>query len=200
MEAVGSPETLYPSTKLYSVTSQKTADLTFPTVMTNFVYKFCFFRSDIESLLKGYGICWRVSPRHNDRLCAGMGVNYFCIHNSRWLRPLWLAVCLHVQKSALPVKSKWGDPPCLMLQIGLTLLGVVLVVAVVNFWLLIPAAVMFAFIYVLRLYYVSTSRSIKRLEGISKLTCFLLFRRGPLCFHTLYGWVCMHTWQIVICL
>lgn len=81
----------------------------------------------------------------------------------------------------------FGSSFCLMLQIGLALLGVVLVVAVVNLWLLIPAAVMFAFIYVLRGYYVSTSRSIKRLEGISKLTCFLLFRMGPLFFDTLYG-------------
>jgi ATP-binding cassette subfamily C (CFTR/MRP) protein 4 len=60
-----------------------------------------------------------------------------------------------------------------MLQIGLALLGVVSVVAVVNFWLLIPTAVMFAFFYMLRMYYVCTSRSIKRLEGISKLTCIL---------------------------
>jgi hypothetical protein len=67
-----------------------------------------------------------------------------------------------------------------MLQIGLALLGVVLVVAVVNFWLLIPAAVMFAFIYVMRVYYVSTSRSIKRLEGISKLTCYFVIQEG--CF------------------
>jgi ATP-binding cassette subfamily C (CFTR/MRP) protein 4 len=76
----------------------------------------------------------------------------------------------------------------------------VLVVAVVNFWLLIPATVMFAFIYVLRVYYVSTSRSIKRLEGISKFTCFLSLRMTPLCFCTLYGWACVHTWQTVTCL
>ncbi|PNF26795.1 hypothetical protein B7P43_G17383, partial [Cryptotermes secundus] len=57
-------------------------------------------------------------------------------------------------------------------QIGLALIGVVLVVAVVNFWLLIPAAVMFAFIYVLRVCYVSTSRSIKRLEGITRSPVF----------------------------
>jgi ATP-binding cassette subfamily C (CFTR/MRP) protein 4 len=73
-----------------------------------------------------------------------------------------------------------------MLQIGLALLGVVLVVGVVNFWLLIPTAVMFAFFYMLRVYYVSTSRSIKRLEGVSKFTCFLSFRNGPLGFCSLY--------------
>ncbi|PSN47512.1 hypothetical protein C0J52_02253 [Blattella germanica] len=53
--------------------------------------------------------------------------------------------------------------------IGLQLMGVVLVVAIVNFWLLIPTGVMFAFFYLLRVYYVATSRSVKRLEGIRML-------------------------------
>jgi hypothetical protein len=70
----------------------------------------------------------------------------------------------------------------LMLQIGMALLGVVLIVAVVNFWLLIPTAVMFVFFYTLRVCYVSTSRSIKRLEGISKLMCFLSVGSDPMSF------------------
>lgn len=72
----------------------------------------------------------------------------------------------------------------LMLQIGLALLGVVLIVAIVNFWLLIPTAVMFVFFYMLRVCYVSTSRSIKRLEGISKLTCILSIGSDPMSFQT----------------
>jgi ATP-binding cassette subfamily C (CFTR/MRP) protein 4 len=61
----------------------------------------------------------------------------------------------------------------IVLQIGLSLLGIITVVAIVNVWLLIPTAVMFSIFYVLRLYFVATSRSIKRLEGISKLICYL---------------------------
>jgi len=60
-----------------------------------------------------------------------------------------------------------------VLQRGLGLLGVVTVVAVVNVWLLIPTALMLVLFYLLRVYYVTTSRSIKRLEGISKSTYHL---------------------------
>jgi hypothetical protein len=56
------------------------------------------------------------------------------------------------------------------LQIGLSLLGIIVVVAVVNVWLLIPAVVMFIIFCILRVYFVATSRSVKRLEAISKLT------------------------------
>jgi len=61
-----------------------------------------------------------------------------------------------------------------VLQIGLALLGIIIVVAVVNYWLLIPAAVMFSVFYVLRVYFVSTSRSIKRLEAIGKFIYLLI--------------------------
>jgi ATP-binding cassette subfamily C (CFTR/MRP) protein 4 len=57
-----------------------------------------------------------------------------------------------------------------VLQMGLSLLGAVTVVASVNIWLLLPAVIMFSVFYLLRVYFVATSRSIKRLEGISKLT------------------------------
>jgi ATP-binding cassette subfamily C (CFTR/MRP) protein 4 len=49
------------------------------------------------------------------------------------------------------------------------MLGVIVVVAVVNYWMLIPTVVMLVVFYMLRIYYVATSRSIKRLEGVSKL-------------------------------
>ncbi|XP_069701973.1 probable multidrug resistance-associated protein lethal(2)03659 isoform X2 [Periplaneta americana] len=57
-------------------------------------------------------------------------------------------------------------------QIGLSLLGVVIVVAIVNVWLMIPTLVMFILFYVLRRYYLSTSRSLKRLDGITKSPVF----------------------------
>lgn len=57
-----------------------------------------------------------------------------------------------------------------ILQIGLSLLGAVTVVALVNVWLLLPTVIMFSIFYLLRVYFVATSRSVKRLEGISKLT------------------------------
>ncbi|XP_049853309.1 probable multidrug resistance-associated protein lethal(2)03659 isoform X1 [Schistocerca gregaria] len=58
------------------------------------------------------------------------------------------------------------------LQIGLALLGIIVVVAVVNVSLLIPTAVIGVVFYILRLFYLSTSRSVKRLEGITRSPVF----------------------------
>lgn len=54
------------------------------------------------------------------------------------------------------------------LQIGLSLLGIIIVVAIANVWLLIPTLLVGIIFYYLRVFYLATSRSIKRLEGISK--------------------------------
>ncbi|XP_069668827.1 probable multidrug resistance-associated protein lethal(2)03659 isoform X2 [Periplaneta americana] len=58
------------------------------------------------------------------------------------------------------------------IQIGLVLIGVVIVVAIVNFWLILPSVVMFGIFYILGRYYVSTSRNVKRLEGITRSPVF----------------------------
>lgn len=55
------------------------------------------------------------------------------------------------------------------LQIGLQLLGIIIVVGIVNPWLLIPTFLIGVIFYLLRIFYLSTSRSVKRLEGVSKL-------------------------------
>lgn len=54
------------------------------------------------------------------------------------------------------------------LQIGLSLLGIIVVVSVVNPWLLIPTSAIGVLFYLLRIFYLRTSRNIKRLEGVSK--------------------------------
>lgn len=54
------------------------------------------------------------------------------------------------------------------LQIGLALLGIVVMVSVVNPWLLLPTAVIGVVFYLLRNFYLTTSRNVKRLEGVSK--------------------------------
>jgi hypothetical protein len=56
----------------------------------------------------------------------------------------------------------------LVFQIGLSILGIIVVVAVVNVWLLIPTFFVGVTFYLLRIVYLSTSRSVKRLEGLSK--------------------------------
>lgn len=54
------------------------------------------------------------------------------------------------------------------LQIGLSLLGIIIVVAIANVWLLIPTVFVGIIFYYLRIFYLATSRSVKRLEGVSK--------------------------------
>lgn len=54
------------------------------------------------------------------------------------------------------------------LQIGLTLLGIIVVVAVVSPWLMLPTFIVGIVFYLLRIFYLRTSRNIKRLEGVSK--------------------------------
>lgn len=54
------------------------------------------------------------------------------------------------------------------LQIGLALLGIIIVVAVVNPWLMLPTLLIGLVFYLLRIFYLATSRSVKRLEGVSK--------------------------------
>lgn len=54
------------------------------------------------------------------------------------------------------------------LQIGLALIGIIIVIAIVNVWLLLPTAIIGFIFYLIRIFYLSTSRSVKRLEGTSK--------------------------------
>uniref|UniRef100_A0A182YG78 ABC transmembrane type-1 domain-containing protein n=1 Tax=Anopheles stephensi TaxID=30069 RepID=A0A182YG78_ANOST len=52
----------------------------------------------------------------------------------------------------------------------LELAGIIVIVALANYWLLIPTAVMGAVFYVLRFIFLRTARNVKRVEAISK--CF----------------------------
>lgn len=54
------------------------------------------------------------------------------------------------------------------LQIGLVLVGIVIIVGVVNWWLLLPTVLIGVLFYLLRNFYLATSRNVKRLEGVSK--------------------------------
>ncbi|KAG8235221.1 hypothetical protein J437_LFUL015913 [Ladona fulva] len=65
-------------------------------------------------------------------------------------------------------------PQCMVdaLQIALSLVGIIIVVAVMNFWLLIPTIIIGVIFYLLRSMYLATSRSVKRLEGISRSPVF----------------------------
>ncbi|XP_014467782.1 PREDICTED: probable multidrug resistance-associated protein lethal(2)03659 isoform X2 [Dinoponera quadriceps] len=58
------------------------------------------------------------------------------------------------------------------IQIGLALLGIIVVVAIANPWLLIPTVIIGIVFYYLRVFYLATSRSVKRLEGVTRSPVF----------------------------
>ncbi|XP_050432547.1 probable multidrug resistance-associated protein lethal(2)03659 isoform X2 [Adelges cooleyi] len=58
------------------------------------------------------------------------------------------------------------------IQIGLTLLGIIIVVGIVNVYLMIPTFIVAIIFYKLRVFYLATSRSVKRLEGVTRSPVF----------------------------
>ncbi|KAH0544125.1 probable multidrug resistance-associated protein lethal(2)03659 [Cotesia glomerata] len=58
------------------------------------------------------------------------------------------------------------------IQIGLSLVGIIVVVSNAEKWLLVPTVIIGVIFYGLRVIYLSTSRSIKRLEGITRSPVF----------------------------
>lgn len=58
------------------------------------------------------------------------------------------------------------------MQFAIDVSGVLVIVAIANYWLLVPAAVIVVLLGCIRYLYVNTSRSVKRLEGICKSNIF----------------------------
>lgn len=61
----------------------------------------------------------------------------------------------------------------IIFQISLTLLGIVVVVALVNYWYLVPTLLMGILFYYMRDFYLLTSRNIKRMEATSNNRIFI---------------------------
>lgn len=55
-----------------------------------------------------------------------------------------------------------------VIQIFLQLFGIIVVIAVVNYYFIIPTLIVGLIFYYLRVYYLSSSRNIKRIEATSK--------------------------------
>lgn len=62
-----------------------------------------------------------------------------------------------------------------VIQIFLQLGGIIIVIAVVNYWFIIPTVIIGTIFYYLRDYYLSSSRNIKRIEATSKFLFKTLF-------------------------
>ncbi len=61
-----------------------------------------------------------------------------------------------------------------VIQIFLSLGGILAVVSIVNYWFLFPTLTIAIFFYFLRSFYLKTSRSIKRLEATSTYSLIFL--------------------------
>lgn len=62
-----------------------------------------------------------------------------------------------------------------VIQIFLQLGGIIIVIAVVNYYFIIPTIIVGIIFYYLRVYYLSSSRNIKRIEATSKLNLNFFF-------------------------
>ncbi|KAF5277747.1 hypothetical protein FQR65_LT03727 [Abscondita terminalis] len=59
-----------------------------------------------------------------------------------------------------------------VLQLGMSLLSIITIVTTVNYWLIIPTVLIFVLFFFMRMFYLSTGRSIKRLEGTTRSPVF----------------------------
>lgn len=57
-----------------------------------------------------------------------------------------------------------------VIQIFLQLFGIIVVIAVVNYYFIVPTIIVGIIFYFLRAYYLASSRNIKRIEATSELT------------------------------
>ncbi|KAF5283710.1 hypothetical protein FQR65_LT13745 [Abscondita terminalis] len=57
-------------------------------------------------------------------------------------------------------------------QIGLGVIGIIVVVGVVDYWFIVPTIITIIIFFVLRIFYITSSRSIKRLEGVTRSPVF----------------------------
>ena len=69
-----------------------------------------------------------------------------------------------------------------VVQIFLALAGIVIVIALVNPFLLIPTCIIALLFFFLRKFYLMSSRNLKRMEATSKLINFLFFHFNNFCF------------------
>lgn len=127
--------------------------LTVLTISVTLIRSFAFF-----------GTCMRASIRLHDRMFRSISratMRFFNTNTSG-------RVLNRFSKDMGAVDEVLPTALIDCLQIGLSLLGIIIVVAIANVWLLIPTVIVGIIFYYLRVFYLATSRSVKRLEGISK--------------------------------
>lgn len=123
------------------------------------------------TLLRSFSFFWacmRASVRLHDRMfrCISRATMYFFNTNTSGRVLNRFSKDMGAVDELLPIALI----DCV--QIGLALLGIIIVVAIASPWLMIPTVIIGIIFYYLRVIYLATSRSVKRLEGISECLGF----------------------------
>ncbi|XP_036674589.3 ATP-binding cassette sub-family C member 4 [Drosophila suzukii] len=127
----------------------------------------------IVYLIRTFGffkMCLRISLHLHDRLFRGItraSMYFFNTNSSGRI----------LNRFSKDIRTVDTDLPhtmldCLAFIIDVS--GVVIIVAIANYWLLVPAAIIGTILGMIRYLYVNTSRSVKRLESISRSPVFSL--------------------------
>ncbi|KAL5283205.1 ABCC4.2 family protein [Megaselia abdita] len=117
-----------------------------------------------------FSMCLRISYRMHDMLFRGItqaSMYFFNINPSgrilnRFARDIG-AIDYEIPETLID---------CILLAVDLT--GVIVIVAIANYWLLIPAVFLLTSMITLRHFYINTGRSIKRIEAILRSPVYSL--------------------------
>uniref|UniRef100_A0A1B0BGT0 Multidrug resistance-associated protein lethal(2)03659 n=1 Tax=Glossina palpalis gambiensis TaxID=67801 RepID=A0A1B0BGT0_9MUSC len=117
-----------------------------------------------------FSMCLRISLKLHDRLFRGITSTSMLFFNTTSSGRI-------LNRFSKDIRTVDADLPhtlidCLSFFIDVT--GVLITVAIANYWLLIPAIVIVLCLMVVRYLYVCTSRSVKRLESISRSPVYSL--------------------------
>ncbi|KAH8312051.1 hypothetical protein KR044_009125 [Drosophila immigrans] len=112
----------------------------------------------------------RISLRLHDRLFRGItrATMYFFNTNSSG------RILNRFSKDIRTIDTDLAHTLLDCISFAIDVSGVLIIVAIANYWLLVPAAVIVVILACIRYLYVNTSRSIKRLEGISRSPIYSL--------------------------
>ncbi|XP_030767940.1 multidrug resistance-associated protein 4-like isoform X2 [Sitophilus oryzae] len=115
-----------------------------------------------------FSLCMRASLRLHDRMFVSIihaAMNFFHTNTSG-------RILNRFSKDLGQVDELLPNAFIDTTQIMLNLIGAIIIVCFVNYWLILPVAVMIVLFYFLRDFYLKTSRSVKRLEGIARSPVF----------------------------
>ncbi|XP_067619706.1 probable multidrug resistance-associated protein lethal(2)03659 [Eurosta solidaginis] len=137
------------------------------------IYAIILGSTMIVYILRTFGfftMCLRISLKLHDRLFRGItrtSMYFFNVNSSGRI----------LNRFAKDIRTVDTDVPHTLLDciaFAIDISGVLIIVAIANYWLLIPAAVIVACLFLFRYIYINTSRSVKRIESITRSPIYSL--------------------------